>query len=291
MKSRGIKTTSLTAFALLAFAANSLLARAGLLDPNMGPEEFTLIRLVAGAMVLMLIVHMSDRQNGDSQKKKLPKGSWWGAAALLLYALMFSLAYVTLDTGLGALCLFTSVQLTIFGVSAVQKNINLAEAIGASIAMAGFIYLVFPTLGTPNRVGIFMMALSGIGWGVYTLLGRGTTQPLRLTSGNFARSSLLAAPLLIFILPDANFSAYGVSLAILSGAITSGCGYAVWYAVLPSLSAALAGASQLLVPPIAALMGWVTLGEALTLRLLIATLIILLGLYIVIVKPELKKRP
>ena len=132
------------------------------------------------------------------------------------------------------------------------------------------------------------MALSGIGWGIYTLLGRGAIQPLQLTSSNFTRASILAAPLLALILPSPDISAYGVGLAILSGAITSGCGYAVWYAVLPRLSAAVSGVSQLLVPPIAALMGWAVLGEALTLRLLIATLIILLGLYIVILKPQAK---
>ena len=290
-----IKTLSLTTLALIAFAANSLLARAGLIDPNMGPKEFTLIRLISGALMLILILQISGKQKETSKQESLNKktgqnGSWWGAAALLLYALMFSLAYVTLDTGLGALCLFTTVQLTIFGIAAFQKNIRPVEVIGALIAFIGFIYLVIPTLGTPNRIGIFMMALSGVGWGFYTLLGRGATQPLRLTSGNFARASLLAVPLLTLILPHPDLSAYGVGLAILSGAVTSGCGYAVWYAVLPRLSAALSGVSQLLVPPIAALMGWAVLGEELTLRLLIATLIILLGLYIVILKPELKNK-
>lgn len=283
-----IKTLCLTSLALLAFAANSLLARAGLIDPHMGPEEFTLIRLISGALTLMLIVAIS-RQKGTPDKKTKKQGSWWGAAALLLYALMFSLAYVTLDTGFGALCLFTSVQLTILGISAVQKNIQRAETIGALIAFAGFIYLVLPTLGTPNRIGIFMMTLSGIGWGLYTLMGRTATQPLQLTARNFGRASLLAVPLFIFIFPSPDISPYGVGLAILSGAITSGCGYAIWYAVLPRLSAAFSGVSQLLVPPIAALMGWAVLGEVLTLRLFVATLIILLGLYIVILKPEFKR--
>ncbi|MEP6343056.1 MAG: DMT family transporter [Maricaulaceae bacterium] len=285
-----IKTLSLTALALIAFAANSLLARAGLIDPDMGPKEFTLIRLISGAIMLMLLIQLTHRTKKDTNERAGQRGSWWGAAALLVYALMFSLAYVTLDTGFGALCLFTSVQLTILGVAAIQKNIKLAEIIGALIAFAGFIYLVIPTLGTPNRIGIFMMALSGIAWGLYTVLGRGATQPLLLTSGNFIRASFLAAPLLIFILPHPDLSAYGVGLAIISGALTSGCGYAIWYAVLPRLSTAISGVSQLLVPPIAAFMGWVVLGENLSLRLLIATAIILLGLYIVVLKPDLKRK-
>ena len=278
-----MRTLILTVIALIAFAANSLLARAGLIDPNMGPKEFTLIRLISGAVMLAVILYFSRKKTTSTQTSS---GSWWGAAMLLLYALMFSLAYVTLDTGFGALCLFTSVQLTILGVAAARKNLGLIEFIGAAIAFAGFVYLVLPALGTPSRTGIFMMALSGIGWGVYTLLGRGAQNPLALTSGNFLRASLLALPLIILIMPQPTLSLQGIMLAMISGAITSGCGYAVWYAVLPRLSTAISGVCQLMVPPIAALMGWAVLGEALTLRLIIATLIILGGLYIVSLKPK-----
>jgi len=242
-----IKTLSLTALALIAFAANSLLARAGLitsdLGQNMGPKEFTLIRLLSGALMLALILSVTGKKGQPSSLSQ--NGSWRGAAMLLLYALMFSLAYVTLDTGFGALCLFTSVQLI--------------EFIGAMIAFTGFIYLVIPALGTPNLSGIIMMAISGIGWGVYTLMGRGARDPLTLTGGNFWRASVLALPLLIFIAPSVALSNQGIWLAILSGALTSGCGYAIWYAVLPRLSAAMSGVSQLLVPPLAALMGWAAL--------------------------------
>lgn len=278
-----MRTLILTIIALIAFAANSLLARAGLIDPNMEPKEFTLIRLISGAVMLAVILYFSRKKTTSTQTSS---GSWWGAAMLLLYALMFSLAYVTLDTGFGALCLFTSVQLTILGVAAARKNLGLIEFIGAAIAFAGFVYLVLPALGTPSRTGIFMMALSGIGWGVYTLLGRGAQNPLALTSGNFLRASLLALPLIILIMPQPTLSLQGIMLAMISGAITSGCGYAVWYAVLPRLSTAISGVCQLMVPPIAALMGWAVLGEALTLRLIIATLIILGGLYIVSLKPK-----
>lgn len=278
-----MRTLILTIIALIAFAANSLLARAGLIDHNMGPKEFTLIRLISGAVMLAVILYFSRKKTTSTQTSS---GSWWGAAMLLLYALMFSLAYVTLDTGFGALCLFTSVQLTILGVAAARKNLGLIEFIGAAIAFAGFVYLVLPALGTPSRTGIFMMALSGIGWGVYTLLGRGAQNPLALTSGNFLRASLLALPLIILIMPQPTLSLQGIMLAMISGAITSGCGYAVWYAVLPRLSTAISGVCQLMVPPIAALMGWAVLGEALTLRLIIATLIILGGLYIVSLKPK-----
>ena len=285
-----IKTLTLTIIALIAFAANSLLARAGLIDPNMGPKEFTLIRIVSGAVMLMIILQFTSRKDSQTKDSQTEgrEGSWLGAAMLLLYALMFSLAYVTLDTGFGALCLFTSVQLTILGVAAARKNLGTIELIGAMIAFAGFVYLVIPAMGTPSRAGIIMMAISGIGWGIYTLLGRGAKSPLRLTAGNFLRASILALPLILFIIPNPTLSAQGIGLAVVSGAITSGCGYAVWYAVLPRLSTAMSGVSQLLVPPLAALMGWAALGENLTIRLMIATLIILSGLYIVTLKPRPK---
>jgi drug/metabolite transporter (DMT)-like permease len=276
-----LRLLGLTGLALIAFAANSLLARAGLISPDMGAKEFTLIRLISGAVMLAVLLRFT-----PASKRSTRSGSWWGAAMLLLYALMFSLAYVTLDTGLGALCLFTAVQLTILGAAAFKKTLSTREALGAFIAFGGFIYLILPTLNGAGGMGIFMMALSGIGWGVYTLLGRGAKAPLALTGYNFTRASLLSLPLLLLIFPSPIVSIEGIGLAVISGALTSGCGYAVWYAVLPQLRRSIAGVSQLLVPPLAALMGWIVLGEALTLRLLIATLIILSGLMIVTLKPQ-----
>lgn len=271
-----------TALALLAFAANSLLARAGLQSPEMGPIEFTLIRLISGAVMLALLLFLQ-KQKGS--------GSWPGAAMLLLYALMFSLAYVILDTGTGALCLFASVQLTILGVAASRKALNIKEVIGALIAFTGFVYFVLPTLGTPDWKGVALMTLSGIGWGFYTILGRASESPLTLTSGNFLRASLLALPLIFFILPAPSLSREGVLCAILSGAITSGCGYAIWYAVLPRISSALSAVSQLTVPPIAALMGWFFLGEVLGGRFILATMIIMTGLLIVVFSRNVKAVP
>lgn len=270
----------LTSLALIAFAANSLLARAGLISPDMGPKEFTLIRLVSGAVMLMILMAF------NPAPKTTSTGSWLGGAMLLLYALMFSLAYVSLDTGLGALCLFTVVQLTILGAAAYQKTLSRTDSLGALIAFLGFIYLIWPNLETSGGAAVLMMALSGIGWGVYTLLGRGAKAPLILTARNFTRASILALPLLVFIIPSPRLSLEGAGLAIMSGALASGCGYAVWYTALPQLRTSIAGVCQLLVPPLAAFMGWAVLGEVLTLRLLIATLIILGGLMIVTIKPK-----
>ena len=184
-----LRLSLLTALALIAFAANSLLARAALTDPAMGDLEFTLIRLFSGAALLLILMQ------AQGPTPRSAKSGWWGAVMLLLYAVMFSLAYRTLDTGLGALCLFASVQLTILGMSAFRGTLSLRDMIGALIAFAGFLYLVWPTLGTPSLAGIAMMALSGVGWGVYTLLGQGASAPLARTSDNFLKASLLALPL------------------------------------------------------------------------------------------------
>ncbi len=275
-----LRLIGLTSLALTAFAANSLLARAGLISPHMGPIEFTLIRLISGAVMLMILLALR-----LETRCKAKAGSWWGATMLLLYALMFSFAYVSLDTGLGALCLFTAVQLTILGVAAYRKSLNLIEGFGAVLAFAGFVYLVWPQIGGSGGTAIFMMALSGIGWGGYTLLGRGAQAPLILTAQNFTRAALMALPLTGFILISPHISAQGVLYAVMSGAVTSGCGYAIWYAALPRLSRPIAGVCQLLVPPLAAFMGWAVLGEVLTPRLLVATLIILGGLMITTLKP------
>jgi len=280
-----LRLIGLTSLALIAFAANSLLARAGLISPNMGPIEFTLIRLISGALMLMLLLALRPETHD-----KTKAGSWWGAAMLLLYALMFSFAYVSLDTGLGALCLFTAVQLTILGVAAYRKSLSLIESFGALLAFAGFVYLVWPQIGGSGGAAIFMMALSGIGWGGYTLLGRGAKAPLVLTARNFTRAAFMALPMGVFILASPHISVQGVIYAVISGAVTSGCGYAIWYAALPRLSRPIAGVCQLLVPPLAAFMGWAVLGEVLTLRLLLSTLIILGGLMIVTLKPPLSHK-
>ena len=268
-----MKVFILTGLALIAFAANSLLARAALLNGEMSGLLFTVIRLVAGASALLILLQLTrkDRpQNGS--------GSWMGASMLLLYAAMFSLAYLQLETGLGALCLFAAVQLTIMVCSALSGQLHRLDIIGAAVALAGLVLLVWPNIGTPRIGGIILMGLSGLGWGLYTWLGRGKGDPLILTYQNFTRASLLSLPLLVFVFLRPDVTPNGVILAIISGAVTSGMGYAIWYAVLPKLNAMMSGISQLLVPPLAALMGWAVLGEVLSLRFWIATAIILAGL-------------
>ena len=283
-----IHTALLTLLALIAFAANSLLTRAALTGANIGPAEFSLIRLSSGALMIVLILS----QQG---KFKRADGDWLSGAMLLLYAAAFSFAYISLDTGTGALALFASVQMTMLGYQAKTKGLSRLEIIGAVIAFSGFVYLVIPAIGSPSVSGFVLMVFAGIGWGAYSLLGRGKNDPLARTGGNFWRASLLALPLLVLAFKDGEMSTainmQGIGLAVLCGAVTSGLGYAVWYSALKNLSTSLAATGQLLVPPLAAIMGWAVLGEALTLRLAIATLVVLLGLYIVLSSNAKTSRP
>ena len=265
----------LTFVTLTAFAANSLLARAALASGQMGAAEFSLIRLFSGALMLTGLVIL----NPDTSKSHAPpqlsaKFSyiWGGAAALCLYAVMFSFAYLELDTGTGALCLFAAVQLTIIGHAAWKNELSRRDIIGSLIAFAGFLVLIGPSIGTPSARGFILMTISGIAWGLYTLLGRKAQKPLLHSQKNFIKATILALPLMFLMFPQPHISTPGTLLAITSGALASGVGYAIWYSVLPHLKSSLAASLQLLVPILAAFMGRLFLDEVLSLRFWICLL-------------------
>lgn len=260
---------------MLAFAGNSILNRYALVDGDSGAWTFTLIRLISGAVMLALLSGF-----------RIRGGSWAGALALLLYAGGFSFAYLAMDAGLGALILFAMVQFTMLGAGiAAGERLSLIQGGGAFIAFAAMIWLLFPEAGnadfqSPALWAVGAMSAAGTGWGVYSLIGRGAAQPLLVTSGNFTRAALIAVILtlpLLSIWPEGRPSTGAILAAMASGAITSGLGYAIWYAVLPKLSRMQAGLMQLSVPAIAAIGGVMILGEVLTPRLMISTALILAG--------------
>lgn len=264
----------LTALTMLAFAANSILNRMALEDGATGPAAFAAIRLVSGALCLWLLVAWRRSGRGGGLRPFWHPG---GAASLALYVLGFSFAYVTLPAGVGALILFGGVQITMFaGALLLREPVPARRWAGAALAFGGLAWLLWPAGGAaPDPLGAALMAAAALGWGIYSLLGRGATDPLGATAGNF----VFAAPLgliLLAILPD-SATAQGVLLAILSGAVTSGCGYALWYAVLPRLGAARAAVAQLCVPVIAAAGGLLLLGEGISLRFALAALLVLGG--------------
>lgn len=263
----------LAALALLCFAANSVLARLALRGGQIDAASFTAIRLAAGALALWLLLR--SRAGGPAAKSE---GRWTAAALLFLYAAPFSFAYLSLSAGTGALILFGAVQLTMIGAGIRAGERPLArEWIGLAIALAGLLYLNLPGLSAPAPLGVALMALAGIAWGLYSLRGRKAVAPLTQTAESFLLSTPLGLALAAIALPSAQLSTVGVVCAAASGALASGGGYAAWYAVLPRLSATRAGTIQLAVPVVAALAGVAFLGERLSVRLILSATAILGG--------------
>jgi len=284
MRHSPTKTLLYTVLALIAFAGNSVLCRLALRDESIDAGSFTIIRLLSGAGILMLALMFTKAKPGAESSK----GSWWGALTLWVYAVGFSYAYISLDTGTGALVLFGMVQITMIFVSlASGTRLQAGEWLGLILAFAGFTYLVLPNIASPSLAGFILMALAGIAWGAYTLIGRQSQNPLADTAYNFTRSLPLIALLAIYAWADADLSYRGVLLAALSGAVTSGLGYAIWYLALGGLSAIQASVAQLLVPVIAALGGLIFTNEDITLRLMIATAVILGGVLCVVLSRAL----
>lgn len=262
------------AIALTAFAANSLLARIALRGNAIDPASFTAIRLGAGAAALWWLA----RQRG--QAARIAKPALGGAALLFLYAAPFSFAYLTLPAGTGALILFGAVQLTMIGAGILAgERPRALEWAGLAAAAAGVVYLNLPGLGAPAPLGVALMAIAGAAWGLYSLRGRSAGSPLQRTAESFvlaAPAGILLAAGYALVAPT-RLGLLGVLCAVLSGALASGGGYAVWYSVLPTLSATRAGTLQLLVPLLAALGGVVLLNESVTLRLGLSAVAILGG--------------
>jgi drug/metabolite transporter (DMT)-like permease len=267
----------LTLIALVAFAGNSLLCRAAFHATGIDAASFTTIRLGAGALALWSIVRL--RRPG-----RQPAGNWPSALALFAYAATFSFAYVSLPAATGALLLFGAVQVTMLGVGFARgERLRSWQLVGLVSALAGLAGLLLPGLSAPPLAGSLLMLVAGVAWGVYSLQGRSGGDPLRVTAGNFVRAVPLAAVLSVATLQWASPDRAGVALAIASGALTSGIGYAIWYTALPALKTTSAATLQLSVPVIAALGGVALLGERPTLRLLVAGLFILGGIALVIV--------
>ncbi len=229
---------------------------------------------MSGALALWLILALKD----GFAARPPAGGSWLSAAMLFVYALTFSFAYINLSTGTGALILFGMVQATMIlaGVLGGERP-HTIEWAGLALAVCGLVYLVFPGLTAPSPIGAALMALAGVAWGVYSLRGRGSTSPIAVTADNFARSVPMVLVVTLVMMGQRSASASGLLLAVTSGALASGLGYAIWYAALPGLTATRAATVQLCVPVVAALGGVVFVGEMVTLRLVVAAMAVLGG--------------
>ncbi len=272
-----LKLVVFTLISLAGFAGNSLLCRIALKETGIDAASFTAIRLASGALALWLIVLWRGRGRTGAAP------DWRGAAALLAYAVCFSFAYRSLSAGTGALLLFGAVQasMILYGLWSGER-LDARRGLGLALAIAGLVGLVLPGLSAPPPLESALMIAAGIAWGAYSLVGRTAGEPLAATAANFRRAAPFAVALSLALLPWAGADRAGVLYAALSGAVTSGMVYAVWYTALPSLRATTAATVQLSVPVIAALGGVAFLGETITWRLMLASLAVLGGIALVI---------
>ena len=273
-----MKTSFFTLIALLAFAGNSILCRLALGEENIDAASFTAIRLLSGIVALSLLLGFSTQ---PSQGK--PSVNWVPALMLFVYATAFSYAYLSLETGMGALILFGTVQISMIVVGLLRgERFNTLEWAGLILALAGFVYLMLPGSEAPNLIGFLLMLIAGAAWAGYTLAGKGAKDPLQETAQHFNRTLPLVVVLMVATISQANLTTLGIVLAVTSGALASGLGYAIWYAALKGLTSLQAAVVQLLVPVIATLGGVVFASEALSLRIVLASLFILGGVLAVI---------
>lgn len=287
-----MRLTLLTILTMIAFAANSVFGRLGLETASgtgsIDPASYSLIRLASGAIMLGLLVVYT---RGVAPKDVLKEGNWISAMALFGYAAAFSYSYIAIRTGLGALVLFASVQATMIGWAILTgARPTLTEQIGLAVAFTAFVWLVSPGLEAPPPMATVLMALAGISWGIYSIRGKGETDPLKATAGNFIRSNALVVVLAALAINHINLSPFGIMMAVLSGAITSALGYSLWYEVLKTLSATQSAIVQLSVPVIAGFGGLILLGEPITQRFTVASFFILGGIALAIFAKTSRRR-
>ena len=271
-----LKTATLTLLAMIAFASNSLLCRLALKDTAIDAASFTTVRMLSATLMLGLLI-------GFKPSVYRNNGNWPSALALFAYAAGFSFAYIHLSAGTGALLLFGAVQATMISVG-IYKGERLAgwRLIGFGLAIGGLVALLLPGLSAPPLLSAISMVGAGVAWGIYSLRGKGVGNPIAATAGNFLRTLPLTACLSLLMFQQMAWDAPGLVYAVLSGALTSGIGYAIWYQVLPVLKSTTAATVQLSVPMFAAAGGVLLLSEPLGWRLLVASLAILMGIALVI---------
>ena len=274
----------LTSLAMLAFAGNSLLCRLALKHSGIDAASFTTLRLLAGALVLGLLVRI---KRPTTARTHTPGGNWWSALALFAYAAGFSFAYISLPAATGALLLFGAVQATMIGVGIWRgERLRGRQWFGILLALGGLIGLMLPGLSAPPLFGAVLMLGAGVAWGIYSLRGKGASDPTRVTAGNFLRAVPITLVLSLLLLNSVTLDGAGIGYALVSGGLASGIGYAIWYSVLPAMKTTQAATVQLSAPVIAALGGIVLLGEPLTLRIVLASIAILGGIALVILEQK-----
>lgn len=266
---------------MIAFAANSILCRIALGNELIDAASFTSIRLGSGAVMLILILYFKQAHQFSSLSISLFNVK--SSLALYMYAICFSIAYIEMSTGTGALILFGTVQLSmiLFGIAKGEKSNAFAWS-GIMLALGGLVYLVLPGINAPTPLSAALMTISGLAWAIYSLRGKSSTNPIADTTWNFVGTLPFIVITSLAFISSAQATTAGILLAIASGAIASGVGYVIWYAALPALTWTTAAIVQLSVPTIAAFGGVVFMSEPITYRLVFASIATLGGIAIVI---------
>jgi drug/metabolite transporter (DMT)-like permease len=278
-----VRLISLTLFAMLCFAGNSVLCRLAFQRTGIDAASFTAIRVVSGALMLVLLVWLRRTPRSAGKGEARLGGNWFSALALMIYAAGFSFAYVSLSTGTGALLLFGAVQATMIAAGLrAGERFGPRQIVGLLIALVGLVIFLLPGLSAPPLGGALLMMAAGIAWGVYSLRGRGVADPAGETAGNFVRAAPMAIALAIALLSRQHLDSMGVLFAVLSGALASGIGYTAWYGALRGLTALRAASVQLSVPVLAAIAGALFLHESLSARLILASVAMLGGIALVL---------
>lgn len=276
-----MKLFLLTALTMVAFAANSILNRMAIDIGASEPGGFAVVRVLAGAVTLAVLVHLKGGGLPLLSRRRIV-----GAGSLSLYMIGFSTAYLTLDAGVGALILFGVVQITMFAATTISGTPPTARQLaGAGIAFGGLAYILWPTGAVRvDPGGAALMIAAGVGWGAYSLAGRSEPDALAGTGANFIIALPVTALAILALGGGWGMALPGYLLAILSGAVTSGLGYALWYRVLPGLAAPVAATAQLSVPVIAILAGVLLLGETLSWKLTAGTALVLGGIALAVTR-------
>ncbi|MEX0283001.1 MAG: DMT family transporter [Paracoccaceae bacterium] len=277
----------LTSLTMVAFAANSILNRVAVDSGSVDAGPFAVIRVLSGAVMLLALVMMQNRQMQFATPRRLV-----GAGSLTLYMVGFSLAYRSLDAGLGALLAFGAVQIAIFAISAARgQPATQRQILGSAVAFAGLVWVLWPSGGQGNDlVGVIAMTLAGLGWAIYTLAGREEPDPLAGTAANFIVALPLTTIAVLIFAEGSTVTTAGVGWAVLSGAVTSGLGYALWYSIVPRMAPAIAAVVMLSVPVIALAAGILLLGEVATLRLVGGALLVIGGIAFAVWTPGALRR-
>ncbi|MFZ3408176.1 DMT family transporter [Vibrio chagasii] len=301
-----MQTVLVTLITLVAFAANSVLCRWALMDQTIDPLSFSVIRILSGAFTLVILLSIASQNSNNTAElsptslfsKLKSQFSLVSVVSLIVYMFGFSFAYLELGAGLGALVLFVAVQFTMIAAHLISGNkMSLIEWAGCLLSVSGLVYLLMPTstTNTPDLVSIALMSIAGIGWGIYTLAGKRSSNALLSTTANFGFCSLIVLVLISpwLVVPnsalDISMSERGFIYAVLSGSVASGVGYSLWYYVVKKLNTVVASIAQLSVPVIATLGGVLLLSEPVTMQFVISSTIILVGISLVLVAPKLKQ--